>query len=143
MQEQDTAYRNDTHTCTVIRPGSQFSGKQNLLYETGISADTVGAKGIHMQLATLPPKARAKAHKHQAHETAIYILKGRSGMWFGEGLKEHLEVSEGEFLYIPADMPHLPYNASETESCVAIITRTDPNEQESVTLLPELDSVHP
>jgi uncharacterized RmlC-like cupin family protein len=39
-------------------------------------------------------------------------------------------------------MPHLPYNLSVTDSCVAIIARTDPNEQESVILLPELDSVH-
>jgi uncharacterized RmlC-like cupin family protein len=40
-------------------------------------------------------------------------------------------------------MPHLPYNLSATESCVAVIARTDPKEQESVVLLPELDSIHP
>jgi uncharacterized RmlC-like cupin family protein len=37
-------------------------------------------------------------------------------------------------------MPHLPYNLSDTESCVAVIARTDPNEQESVVLLPELEN---
>jgi uncharacterized RmlC-like cupin family protein len=37
-------------------------------------------------------------------------------------------------------MPHLPYNLSDTESCVAVIARTDPNEQESVVLLPELEA---
>jgi hypothetical protein len=36
-------------------------------------------------------------------------------------------------------MPHLPYNLSASESCVAVIARTDPNDQESVVLLPELD----
>jgi uncharacterized RmlC-like cupin family protein len=30
-------------------------------------------------------------------------------------------------------------NASQSEPCVALIARTDPNEQESVVLLPELD----
>jgi uncharacterized RmlC-like cupin family protein len=45
-------------------------------------------------------------------------------------------------VYIPANLPHLPYNSSESESCVAVIARTDPNEQESVILLPELDEVH-
>jgi uncharacterized RmlC-like cupin family protein len=40
-------------------------------------------------------------------------------------------------------MPHLPYNLSDTENCVALIARTDPNEQESVVLLPELDRIHP
>lgn len=62
-------------------------------------------------------------------------------MWYGEKLKEHLVVRAGEYLYIPAGMPHLPYNASETEACTAVIARTDPNEQESVVLLPDLDEV--
>ena len=51
-------------------------------------------------------------------------------------------MGPGDYLYIPADVPHLPYNASETEPCLAVIARTDPNEQESVVLLPELDGVH-
>jgi uncharacterized RmlC-like cupin family protein len=128
--------------CRVIRPQSAFQGKQALLYEAGISAATVGAKGIHLQLATIPPKARANAHKHEFHETALYVLSGTSGMWYGEKLEHHVSVSAGEFLYIPANMPHMPYNPSETENCVAVIARTDPNEQESVTLLPELDTLH-
>lgn len=45
----------------------------------------------------------------------------------------------GDFLYIPANMPHHPYNPSPTGDCVAIIARTDPNEQESVVLLPGLE----
>ena len=36
-----------------------------------------------------------------------------------------------------------PYNPSATETVVAVIARTDPNEQESVVLLPELESIHP
>jgi len=29
---------------------------------------------------------------------------------------------------------------SQTDSCVAVVARTDPNEQESTVLLPELDA---
>jgi uncharacterized RmlC-like cupin family protein len=61
-------------------------------------------------------------------------------MWYGEQLELHMELDAGDFLYIPAGMPHLPYNPSETESCTALIARTDPNEQESVLLLPELEA---
>jgi len=32
-------------------------------------------------------------------------------------------------------MPHLPYNPSDAEPCVGLLARTDPSEQESVTLL--------
>jgi uncharacterized RmlC-like cupin family protein len=112
------------------------------MYTPAISAETVGSQGIHMQLVTIPPGGRAKAHKHAAHETAIHMLSGISGMWYGEQLEQHVMLSPGEFLYIPADMPHLPYNPSETETAIAVISRTDPNEQESVVLLPHLESVH-
>lgn len=62
-------------------------------------------------------------------------------MWYGEKLEHHMFVDEGDFLYIPAGMPHLPYNLSEFEPCTALIARTDPNEQKSVLLLPELDTL--
>jgi uncharacterized RmlC-like cupin family protein len=96
-----------------------------------------------LQLVTIPPGGRAKAHKHATHETAIYALKGASGVWHGERLEHHTVVKPGDFFYIPADVPHLPYNPSQTEDVVAVIARTDPNEQESVVLLPELEAIHP
>ncbi len=138
--DQNPSFGMSSPTCRLVYPGADFFGKQALTYTPGISAETVGAKGIHLQLATIPPRARAKAHKHEGHETAIYMLAGRSGVWFGEGLKDHLFVEAGQFFYIPANAPHLPYNPSETETCTILIARTDPNEQESVVLLPELDS---
>lgn len=129
--------------CRLVRGGEQYQGKQGLLYTVGISAETVGAKAIHLQIVTIPPGSRAKAHKHAAHETALYALSGESGVWHGERLEHHTIVRPGDYLYIPANVPHLPYNPSPTESVVALIARTDPNEQESVVLLPELDAVHP
>jgi uncharacterized RmlC-like cupin family protein len=127
--------------CRVIRPQSQYQGKQELLYNVGISAATVGAKAIHLQIATLPPGGRSKAHKHEAHETAIYALDGESGVWHGDNLEHHSALKPGDFFYIPANVPHVPYNPSSTTEVVVLIARTDPNEQESVTLLPELDAL--
>lgn len=140
--KQKTTYGSKT-TCRVVGPGAEFIGKQALLYAPGISAESVGAQGIHLQVVTIPPGGRAKAHKHDGHETAIYIQSGESGIWYGERLEERLSARAGNFIYIPAGVPHLPYNLSATENCVAIIARTDPNEQESVVLLPELDSIRP
>ncbi len=128
--------------CRVVRAGAEFTGKQALAYKPGVSAESVGAQGIHLQLVTIPPGARAKAHLHAAHETAIYVLTGESGMWWGERLEQHCLCRPGDFLYIPAGVPHLPYNASPDTPCTAVIARTDPNEQESVVLLPALDGLH-
>ena len=129
--------------CRLVQAGESFIGKQGLQYNVAISAESVGAEGIHMQLVTIPPGGRARAHKHATHETAIYALSGESGVWHGERLEHHNLVEPGSFFYIPADVPHLPYNPSLTDSVVAVIARTDPNEQESVVLLPDLDTIHP
>ena len=129
-------------TCRVVRPGETYAGKQGFDYMAGISAETVGARGICMHLLTLRPGDRARAHLHESHETAICMLKGETEMWFGERLEQHLVLREGELLYIPAGMPHLPANRSGAEA-VAVIARTDPNEQESVVLRPDLDGLVP
>ena len=77
-------------------------------------------------------------HLHENHETAIYVLSGEAEMWYGEELDEYLTVRAGDFLYIPAGMPHLPANPSPDVPALAVVARTDPIEQESVVLLPEL-----
>ena len=129
--------------CTVLRAGTSFIGKQGFSYAPAVSAEATGSTALHMQLLTMPPGARAKAHKHAAHETAIYVISGDGAMYFGERLEHHLVSRAGDFVYIPANVPHLPYNVSETVPCVAVISRTDPNEQESVVLMPELELIHP
>ncbi len=126
-------------TCRVVRPSDTYAGKQGFDYFAGISRESVGANGLCLHLLEIPPGGRARAHLHENHEIAIYVLSGAGEMWFGDDLSERLTVGAGDFLFIPAGVPHLPANASATEPCVALIARTDPNEQESVVLLPHLD----
>jgi uncharacterized RmlC-like cupin family protein len=120
--------------CIVVRSGDAAAGRQGLDVFAGISAESAGARALCQHLVRIPPGARAQAHLHRGHETAIYVLSGRAEMRFGPRLEEQLSVAAGDFLYIPADLPHLPWNPSDTEPCVAIVARTDPHEQESVEL---------
>src|ERR1700677_4459117 len=107
-------------TCHLVRAGQPFQGKQGLMYSPAISAESVGSQALHMQLLTIPPGGRAKAHKHASHESAVYMIKGVGAMWYGPWLEHHNLLHPGEFLYIPADMPHLPYSPSTTEETVAV-----------------------
>lgn len=50
-------------------------------------------------------------------------------------------MHDGDFMYIPPGVPHVPVNASAAEPARAVVARTDPNEQESVVLLPDLDAL--
>jgi uncharacterized RmlC-like cupin family protein len=142
MSSKQAGRETDDPRCRLVQAGVAFTGKQGLSYAPAISAETVGAAGLHMQVVTIPPGAWAKAHKHEGHETAVHVLSGRSGTFYGERLEHHVVAGPGDFIYIAAGVPHLPYNLSDTEPCTAVIARTDPNEQESVVLLPELDAIH-
>jgi uncharacterized RmlC-like cupin family protein len=125
----------------VVRGGESYSGLQGLSYFAGVSAQSTGSQSLCLHALTIPPGGRARAHLHDGHESAIYMISGDAVVWSGEGLRERAEAHAGDFVYIPAGTPHLPVNASSTEACIALVARTDPNEQESVVLLPELDGL--
>lgn len=122
-----------------MAPAAKHRGKQNLEYFEGVSAETAKSKALCMHMVTIPPLGRARPHLHENHESAVYVISGEAGMWYGEGLHEHVWMRAGDFAYIPANVPHLPYNPSADTPCVGLIARTDPNEQESVTLLNIVD----
>jgi uncharacterized RmlC-like cupin family protein len=125
----------------VVRGGETYRGVQGLSYFAGVSAESTGSRSLCLHALTIPPGGRARAHLHEGHESAIYMISGEAVLWSGEGLRERAEARAGDFVYIPAGTPHLPVNASGTEACTALVARTDPNEQESVVLLPELDGL--
>lgn len=128
--------------CVKLRPGEIYTGKQGFDYFEGIAKETAGSHHICMHLLTVPPGGRAKAHKHATHETAIYVLSGTAIMYWGERLEHCMETNAGDLIYIPADVPHLPINTGDVPA-QAVIARTDPHEQESVVLLPELEALVP
>jgi uncharacterized RmlC-like cupin family protein len=128
-------------TCVVIRSEEALVGKQGLEYFNGVSAESAGSRGLSLHRVTIPPGGRAKAHLHEEHESALFMLSGEAEMWFGECLEHRVVCRAGDYLYVPAGMPHLPANLSQTEPCEAVVARTDPHRQETVVLLPELDEL--
>ncbi len=116
----------------TIRPSATTGTKQGLPNFRGISGQNAGAKGISMNKVIIPPGGAAKAHRHKGYESVIYLIKGRVQTLYGEDLKKSVINEAGDFIYIPADLPHKPINLSTTEAAEAIVARTDPDEQESV-----------
>src|ERR1051326_6704922 len=117
----------------VIKEGVAIDAKQEIPYFVGVSA-AIGAQGIAMQRVEIPPGGAAKAHIHQGYETAIYIIQGQVETLYGPGLRQSVISGTGEFIYIPADVPHQPRNLSQTEPAIAIVARNDAEEQERVIL---------
>ncbi|WP_127998414.1 cupin domain-containing protein [Piscinibacter defluvii] len=114
------------------RPDRAVDTRQRLPYFLGISGQTVGAQGLAMHLVVIPPGARAEPHLHRGYETAIYVIEGRVETRWGEGLVHSVVSEAGDFLFIPADVPHEAINLSATEPARAIVARNDPAEQDRV-----------
>lgn len=124
------------HEATVvnIRPDASMGNKQGLKQFMGVSGDNSGAQGISMNKVIIPAGGAAAAHSHSGFESTVYLIKGRVKTYYGEDLKQSIISKAGDFIYIPANMPHYPVNLSKTEEAVAIVARTDPREQEHVIL---------
>lgn len=121
-------------SCKLICGGEAYGSKQGLSYFSGISAESAGSETLCMHIVTIPPGASARPHCHESHESAILVREGRSDMRHGPNLEHVMEIRAGDFWFIPAGVPHQPYNPTD-QPVRAVIARTDPNEQQSVVLL--------
>ncbi len=118
----------------LIRPGHSYDGKQGLSLAAGVSGRSAGARALCLHLLTIPPGTRGVPHIHEGHESAIYAVSGEIEMWHGEGLRQRTVVKAGDFMYVPPGTPHLPVNRGDVMT-VAVVARTDPEEQQSVVTL--------
>lgn len=123
----------------LVKPQATQIARQGMPVFFGISADSTGAKGISMNVTAFGPGGKAKAHYHKDYETAIYGVSGGIALHYGKELESFIVIEPGCFCYIPAAIPHVAFNLSDTESAVAITARNDPREQENVILTPELE----
>lgn len=73
------------------------------------------------------PGYRSLPHHHGEAETGGYVLKGEGRIYFGQGYKEYLDMSEGDWVFVPPFMPHVEVNMSVTEELVWLTTRTPDN----------------
>jgi len=121
-----------------VRPSESSMREYGLAYSNGISADSAGSQGICMHLVDIPPGAVAKTHIHP-HESTVYVLEGEVETLYGDALEESVISKAGDFLYIPAGIPHKARNTSTTVAARAVIARTDPNDEEAAIMRPDLD----
>ena len=126
-------------TCKLIQSGAGYVGQQGFTYLTGLTGATAGSQALCMTVLTLPDGARAKTHLHRDIETAAYVIEGEVEMYFGPRLESHLRARSGEYVYIPADMPHLVMNRSGAPAR-ALVAHSAADDQAGIVLLPELDA---
>ena len=128
---------------SVVKGGEGYRAEQGSDYLPGISAESVGAKALWLGIVTLQSGQRTKAHVHERHETAFYMMSGDEvELWTGDKLQFRDIVRTGDYLFIPANVLHVAVNRCE-KAAVFIGSRNEPTAQESVVMHPEMDAKVP
>jgi uncharacterized RmlC-like cupin family protein len=103
--------------------------------------ETVGSQALFLGMVIILPEGRTKAHIHERHEPAFYMLSGDEVELYTGDKLEHKDVAHpGDYFFFPAGVSHVAVNRSQTTPAVFIGARNEPTAQESVNMRPELDS---
>jgi uncharacterized RmlC-like cupin family protein len=84
-----------------------------------------GGRETWVGTVTLRPKANTGAHHHGRHEVAIYVVKGRSEIRWGDRLEFAAEVGAGDFVYFAPFVPHQEFNVDASEAVDFVVVRSD------------------
>ena len=108
------------------QPASTTAQAPGMERRPGISSETSGATKIWLGLVTAAPNEKGPPHHHGEAETAAYILSGHVRVYFGEDFKEYVEAGPGDFLFVPAYVPHIEENPYD-EPQQAVLSRSPDN----------------
>jgi uncharacterized RmlC-like cupin family protein len=63
---------------------------------------------------------------HGEAETAAYVLSGSIRVYFGDDFKEYIDAGPGDFIFVPANTPHIEGNVTD-EPAEAVLSRGPDN----------------
>ena len=118
------------------REDSNTGQSGGLAFVTGVGPQHTPATKLWFGKASNAPGFRSLPHHHGEAETGAYLLSGRARIYFGEGFKDYVDLSEGDFMFVPPFLPHLEANMSTTEEAWWIACRSPEN---IVVNLPDVD----
>lgn len=113
----------------VTRGGGEHEGTSQsggLALVTGVGQATSATK-LWFGKASNKPGYRSLPHHHGEAETGAYLLSGRARIYFGQGYQEFVDLSEGDFMFVPQFLPHLEANMSTTKELWWLACRSPEN----------------
>jgi uncharacterized RmlC-like cupin family protein len=105
-----------------------------------ITTARAGAEKLWAGTVVIHPDAKTGAHHHGPLESVIYVVSGRARMRWGERLEFLAEASPGDFIFVPAFVPHQEINASPDDPLSCVVVRSG---QEPVVVNLDLPEVEP
>jgi uncharacterized RmlC-like cupin family protein len=111
----------------VVRAGESYQGKQGPDYTPGISAESAGAHALRLGSVTiLPAGGRTKAHVHESHGSAFFLVSGDEvELYTADDLEQREVARSGDYLYIPAGVPHVASTGVRRLRCSSSTHRSE------------------
>ncbi len=123
----------------VTRGGSeggdtgQSSGASRI---SGVSIQHTPAKRLWFGKVSNEAGFRSVPHHHGEAETGGYVLSGRARIYFGPKFEDYVDMTEGDWVFVPPFMPHIECNLDRNTPLTWMTTRTPEN---IVVNLPQVD----
>jgi uncharacterized RmlC-like cupin family protein len=94
---------------------------------SGVGKEHTPATRIWFGKVSNEPGYRSLPHHHGEAETGGYVLSGVGRIYYGENYAQWIEMTEGDFVFVPPMMPHVEANMSTTQDLVWLTARTPDN----------------
>jgi uncharacterized RmlC-like cupin family protein len=105
--------------------GSDTAQTPGMRRYEAISGARAGARTLWMGRTHVGPATSSGDHHHGEAETAIYVVSGHPVFVFAEGGDEvRIETEPGDYVFVPAYVPHREENPSPGEEAVVVIARS-------------------
>jgi uncharacterized RmlC-like cupin family protein len=75
-------------------------------------------------LFEVKPGARTGIHHHGAQQTIAYVLSGVCEVRWGANGEFAASATSGDFIHVPAFLPHMEINTSESQSFHWVVVRS-------------------
>jgi uncharacterized RmlC-like cupin family protein len=101
---------------TAQTPGSER--------RSAISTDTGVETALWGGIFVIEPAAQTGIHHHGEQETIAYVLEGYCLIRWGEHGEFSGVAQPGDFIHVPAWLPHMEINQSRNNRCVWVVVRS-------------------
>ena len=124
----NSQYRPDS-TISVVHPGdlsAETAQTPGSLRLSAVSATHGIASALWAGVFVVEPLAKTGIHHHGEQDTVVYVLQGEAVVRWGERGEKSVTVRPGDFLHVPAWLPHREENPSNDEQFRWVVVRSTP-----------------
>jgi uncharacterized RmlC-like cupin family protein len=114
------AIKDWSNSVRVARPALDATGRATAFQFTG-----AGGQATWVGAVSIKPGAKTGGHHHGRHEVAVYVVRGRGQVRWGDCLEFAADIGAGDFVYFAPYVPHQELNLDDDSPLDFVVVRSD------------------